>query len=136
MIPLSNEHHKYDKRKQRLKPPQVGGSLGGLATGLALKAIGHDTTILERNRTPVLEQQGAGIVAGGDTLAFFKRYNRCDRPIAVTSHRRQYLDKAGEVVHKEDMDQNMTSVSCNASSEKWNSPVPNALALSELLSEI
>ncbi|KAF3017880.1 hypothetical protein E8E14_012891 [Neopestalotiopsis sp. 37M] len=87
----------------------VGGSLGGLATGLALKAIGHDTTILERNRTPVLEQQGAGIVAGGDTLAFFKRYNRCDRPIAVTSHRRQYLDKAGEVVHKEDMDQNMTS---------------------------
>lgn len=90
----------------------MGGSLGGLATGLALKAIGHDTTILERNPTPVLEQQGAGIVAGGDTLAFFKRYNRCDRPIAVTSHRRQYLDKEGKVVHKEDMDQNMTSVSC------------------------
>jgi 2-polyprenyl-6-methoxyphenol hydroxylase-like FAD-dependent oxidoreductase len=90
---------------------QVGGSLGGLAAGLALKSIGHDTTILERNPTPVLEQQGAGIVAGGDTLAFFKRYNRCERPIAVTSRRRQYLDREGNVVHKEEMDQNMTSVS-------------------------
>jgi 2-polyprenyl-6-methoxyphenol hydroxylase-like FAD-dependent oxidoreductase len=93
----------------------VGGSLGGLAAGLALKFIGHDTTILERNPTPLLEQQGAGIVAGGDTLAFFQRYNRCDRPFAVTSHRRQYLDKQGNVVHKEDMDQNMTSVSCDYS---------------------
>ncbi|KAI0126843.1 monooxygenase [Xylariales sp. AK1849] len=87
----------------------VGGSLGGLATGLALKALGHDTTILERNPTSVLEHQGAGIVAGGDTLAFFKRYNRCERPIAVSSHRRQYLDKEGNVVHKEDMEQSMTS---------------------------
>ncbi|KAK6070147.1 salicylate hydroxylase (FAD binding domain-containing protein) [Seiridium cupressi] len=87
----------------------IGGSLGGLAAGLALKAIDHDTTILERNPTPALEEQGAGIVAGGDTLAFFERYNRCDRPIAVTSHRRQYLDREGNVVHKEDMDQNMTS---------------------------
>lgn len=88
----------------------MGGSLGGLAAGLALRELGHDTTILERNPTPVLEHQGAGIVAGGDTLAFFKKYNRCDRPIAVTSHRRQYLDKDGNVTHKEDMDQNMTSV--------------------------
>ncbi|KAK8065133.1 FAD/NAD(P)-binding domain-containing protein [Apiospora hydei] len=87
----------------------VGGSLGGLAAGLVLRQLGHDTTILERNPTPVLEHQGAGIVAGGDTLAFFKKHNRCDRRIAVTSHRRQYLDKDGNVIHKEDMDQNMTS---------------------------
>ncbi|KAI1855612.1 hypothetical protein JX266_000477 [Neoarthrinium moseri] len=95
--------------KKKLHFIIVGGSLGGLAAGLALKAIGHDTTILERNPTPVLEEQGAGIVAGGDTLQFFKKYNRCDRPIAVTSHRRQYLDRDGNVVHKEDMEQNMTS---------------------------
>ncbi|KAK8113355.1 FAD/NAD(P)-binding domain-containing protein [Apiospora sp. TS-2023a] len=87
----------------------VGGSLGGLAAGLALRELGHDTTILERNPTPVLEHQGAGIVAGGDTLAFFQKYDRCDRPFAVTSHRRQYLDRNGNVTHKEDMDQNMTS---------------------------
>lgn len=89
--------------------------MGGLAAGLALRELGHDTTILERNPSPVLEHQGAGIVAGGDTLAFFQKYDRCDRPFAVTSHRRQYLDKEGNVTHKQDMDQNMTSV-CDASS--------------------
>ncbi|KAL7619796.1 hypothetical protein AAE478_010339 [Parahypoxylon ruwenzoriense] len=87
----------------------VGGSLGGLAAGLALKALGHNTTILERNPAPLLQDQGAGIVAGGDTLEFFKRYNRCDRRFAVSSKRRQYLDRAGNVVHMEDMEQNMTS---------------------------
>ncbi|KAI0973799.1 hypothetical protein F4678DRAFT_410499 [Xylaria arbuscula] len=87
----------------------VGGSLGGLATGLALKALGYDTTILERNPKPLLQDQGAGIVAGGDTLDFFKRYNRCDRPLAVTSYARQYLDREGKIVHKEEMVQNMTS---------------------------
>ena len=48
-------------------------------------------------------------MAGGDTLAFFKRYDRCGRQLAVSSQRRQYLDKDGEIVHKEDMVQNMTS---------------------------
>ncbi|KAI0836900.1 FAD/NAD(P)-binding domain-containing protein [Hypoxylon sp. FL0890] len=87
----------------------VGGSLGGLATGLALKALGHDTTILERNPAPLLQDQGAGIVAGGDTLELFKRYNRVNRPIAVSSVRRQYLNKEGNIIHKEEMVQNMTS---------------------------
>ncbi|KAI5920585.1 hypothetical protein F4810DRAFT_412815 [Camillea tinctor] len=87
----------------------VGGSLGGLATGIALKALGHNTTILERNRAPLLQDQGAGIVAGGDTLEFFRRYNRCDRPIAVASQRRQYIDREGRVVHTVEMEQNMTS---------------------------
>lgn len=53
--------------------------------GLALKAQGHNTTILERNPSPLLQNQGAGIVAGGDTLAFFNKYYGCKRPIAVTS---------------------------------------------------
>ncbi|KAI1293178.1 hypothetical protein F5Y03DRAFT_334444 [Xylaria venustula] len=96
-------------REKKLHFVIVGGSLGGLATGLALKALGHDTTILERNPKPLLQDQGAGIVAGGDTLDFFKRYNRCNRPLAVTSHARQYLDREGNIVHKEEMEQNMTS---------------------------
>ncbi|KAF2106870.1 hypothetical protein BDV96DRAFT_558400 [Lophiotrema nucula] len=87
----------------------VGGSLGGLSTGIALRSLGHDTTILERNPTALLHNQGAGIVSGGDTLSFFKSYDRCGRTLAVSSQRRQYLDKDGEIVHKEDMVQNMTS---------------------------
>jgi 2-polyprenyl-6-methoxyphenol hydroxylase-like FAD-dependent oxidoreductase len=86
----------------------VGGSLGGLTTGLALKAQGHNTTILERNPSPLLQNQGADIVAGGDTLAFNK-YDRCKRLIAVTSQKRMYQDKSGKVVHEENMKQNMTS---------------------------
>ncbi|KAF1961943.1 FAD/NAD(P)-binding domain-containing protein [Byssothecium circinans] len=89
----------------------VGGSLGGLATALALKALPHhhNIIILERNPTPLLHNQGAGIVAGGDTLRFFQRYDRCNRDLAVSSQRRQYLNNDGDIVHKEDMVQNMTS---------------------------
>jgi 2-polyprenyl-6-methoxyphenol hydroxylase-like FAD-dependent oxidoreductase len=92
---------------------QVGASLGGLATALAIKRLpaphAHNITLLERNPTALLHNQGAGIVAGGDTLAFFKRYDKCGRDLAASSIRRQYLNKDGEIVHKEDMRQNMTS---------------------------
>ncbi|KAK3376532.1 monooxygenase [Lasiosphaeria ovina] len=87
----------------------VGGSLGGLAAGIALKALGYDTTILERNPTPLLHDQGAGIVAGGDSLEFFERYNRCKQPIAVRSIRRQYLDREGNIVHQIESEQDMSS---------------------------
>ncbi|KAJ2973115.1 hypothetical protein NUW58_g9022 [Xylaria curta] len=103
------EEGQHDGNKKKLHFVIVGGSLGGLATGIALKALGHDTTILERNPKPLLQDQGAGIVAGGDTLDFFERYNRCDRPLAVTSYARQYLDRDGNIVHKEEMVQRMTS---------------------------
>ena len=87
----------------------MGGSLGGLAAGIALKALGHDTTILERNPA-LLHDQGAGIVAGGHALEFLQRYNRCQRQaVAVRSERRQYLDKEGNVVHEVDAEQNMSS---------------------------
>ncbi|KAK3356549.1 hypothetical protein B0T25DRAFT_497172 [Lasiosphaeria hispida] len=87
----------------------VGGSLGGLATGIALKALGHDTTILERNPTPLLHDQGAGIVAGGDSLEFFEKYNRYKQPLAVNSKRRQYVDKKGDIVHVKETVQSMSS---------------------------
>ena len=87
----------------------VGGSLGGLFAGVALKQHGFDTTLLERNPTNLLDNQGAGIVAGGDTLAFFEKYDRCKRPVAVPSQKRMYLDKQGKVVHEEVMKQTMTS---------------------------
>lgn len=83
--------------------------MGGLSTALALRDLGHDTTILERNPEALLHNQGAGIVAGGDSLEFLKRYNRCDRSVAVSSQKRLYFNQAGEVVHERTMTQNMTS---------------------------
>ena len=101
--------HKVNGDTRPLSVVIIGGSLGGLCTGLALKRQGIKTIILERNPTQLLHNQGAGIVAGGDTLNFFKRYDRCQRPMAVSSSRRQYYNKKGEIVHKEDMVQNKTS---------------------------
>ena len=94
----------------------VGGSLGGLFTGTALTRLGHNVRILERNPTPLLHDQGAGIVAGGDTQAFFSKYDRSNRTrggrvggLVVMSHARQYLNRNGEVIHFEGRAQQMTS---------------------------
>lgn len=81
----------------------VGGSLGGLCAGVALRQGGHNVTILERTATALLHNQGAGIVAGGDTLEFFEKFDRCGRKIAVSSSRRQYYNRAGEIIHMEEM---------------------------------
>lgn len=93
---------------------QVGGSLGGLAAGLALKCLGHKTTILERSSVPLLHDQGAGIVAGGHALEFLARYNRCTRQqkqqeISIHADRRQYLNREGSIVHSVDANHNMSS---------------------------
>ncbi|KAK5741306.1 hypothetical protein LTR17_004012 [Elasticomyces elasticus] len=87
----------------------VGGSLGGLFAGVALKTHGYNTTLLERTPENLLHNQGAGIVAGGDTLEFFKRYDRTGKPVAVPSYKRIYLNQKGDIIHEEVNRQNMTS---------------------------
>lgn len=94
-------------------PPQtiliVGGSLAGLLTAIPLKRQGHSITILERSPTPLLHDQGAGVVAGGPLQDYFARYDATRTPIAVTSRARQYLDIGGEVIDYEERAQRMTS---------------------------
>jgi 2-polyprenyl-6-methoxyphenol hydroxylase-like FAD-dependent oxidoreductase len=85
--------------------------LGGLFAGTALKDHGYNTTLLERTPENLLHNQGAGIVAGGDTIEFFKRYDRTGKPVAVPSYKRLYLNQKGDVIHEEVNRQNMTSVS-------------------------
>ncbi|KAF2849165.1 monooxygenase [Plenodomus tracheiphilus IPT5] len=89
----------------------VGGSLGGLLTGVALKRLRKDFNIriFERNPTPLLQDQGAGVVAGKDVQKFFKIHDRTQTPLAVTSRQRLYLDKSGKVIDREDKEQHMTS---------------------------
>jgi 2-polyprenyl-6-methoxyphenol hydroxylase-like FAD-dependent oxidoreductase len=76
---------------------------------MVLLRQGHNVTILERSPTPLLQHQGAGVVAGGETQAFFTKHDRTRRPIAVTSQQRLYLNKKGEVVDRENTAQRMTS---------------------------
>ncbi|KIW11402.1 hypothetical protein PV08_10702 [Exophiala spinifera] len=87
----------------------VGGSLAGLMTSIPLKRLGHRVTILERSPDPLLHDQGAGVVAGGETQAFYHRHDLSKRPIAVTSQARLYLDRAGNIIDREDYQQRMTS---------------------------
>lgn len=89
----------------------VGGSLGGLLLGVALKQLRRNLNIriLERNPTPLLHDQGAGVVAGGDVQDFFQQHDRTNTPLAVPSHQRLYLDKKGDIINREDKQQHMTS---------------------------
>ncbi|KAK5138645.1 hypothetical protein LTR04_004322, partial [Oleoguttula sp. CCFEE 6159] len=87
----------------------IGGSLGGLMHGIVLKRLGHTVRILERSPSPLLHNQGAGVVAGNDTQDFFQHHDLTHRPLAVTSHLRHYLDVKGNEIHREEYAQQMTS---------------------------
>ena len=73
----------------------VGGSLAGLAHALTFLSLPNPPTvrILERSPTALLHDQGAGIVAGGETLQFFDKYVRAGRDIAITSPMRYYTQE-------------------------------------------
>ncbi|KAI5246925.1 FAD/NAD(P)-binding domain-containing protein [Aureobasidium subglaciale] len=91
----------------------VGGSLAGLMHALTIltHCPSAKVTILERSPTALLHNQGAGVVAGSDTQAFFSRYVCPGHDFAVSSRRRQYLDRNGDVIKQsvEDREQRMTS---------------------------
>ena len=87
----------------------IGGSLSGLFAAVPLLRLGHRVTILERSPTPLLHDQGAGIVAGGETLSWFTRHDLFRRDVSVRSEARLYLDRAGDVIDREDWVQRMTS---------------------------
>ena len=76
---------------------------------IPLVRLGHNVTILERSPTPLLHNQGAGVVAGGETQAFFNKHDRTKRNIAVTSQTRLYLNKKGDKIDRQDTVQRMTS---------------------------
>lgn len=74
-----------------------------------MRRLGHRVRILERSPTPLLHDQGAGIVYGEETRQFFARYDLTRTPIFVTSKERLYLDKLGEIVYRQHSQQQMTS---------------------------
>lgn len=79
----------------------VGGSIGGLTAALLLRDLGFTVDLYERTPTP-LDGRGGGIVLQPDTVRWFAE--RSSQDLAdlhtATSHV-QYLNRAGEVVHRE-----------------------------------
>ncbi|KEF62662.1 uncharacterized protein A1O9_00635 [Exophiala aquamarina CBS 119918] len=89
----------------------VGGSLGGLfaATPLLRMPQKHRVTILERSGTPLLHDQGAGVVAGGSVQKWVEKFDVFGKEARVTSKTRTYLNREGQIVDREDLTQWMTS---------------------------
>ncbi|KAF2218691.1 hypothetical protein BDZ85DRAFT_78005 [Elsinoe ampelina] len=91
----------------------LGGFLTSLSHALVLLTHSPSTnlTILERSPSALLHNQGAGVVAGPDVQAFFDKYVRPGRDVAVSSKARLYLDGSGGVIEGcvEEREQSMTS---------------------------
>jgi len=86
----------------------VGGSLGGLFQGIILRRSGYNVHLFERTQT--LTAQGAGIVYGSETEAFFHAFDRTRTRLYVESKGgRQYLRRDGSVMYTEKHVQRMTS---------------------------
>jgi 2-polyprenyl-6-methoxyphenol hydroxylase-like FAD-dependent oxidoreductase len=76
-----------------LKVTIAGGSIGGLCAGIALRGIGVDVEIFERDPGP-MDTRGAGIVVQPHLTSLLRGHNAPILP--VTSCRiRRYLDPAG-----------------------------------------
>ncbi|MCW8277255.1 FAD-dependent monooxygenase [Pseudomonas sp. PCH199] len=87
----------------------IGGSLGGLFTATALRAIGWQVDVFERSPA-AMDSRGGGNVLQADVLQHFRFAGiKHTNALGVRSHDRLYLNRAGTVVHKEPMPQTQTS---------------------------
>src|ERR1700731_1714510 len=87
----------------------AGGSLGGLMTGIVMKALGWDANIDERSAKGIADR-GAGIVMQAETETFLTQYAGL-RPeqTGVRLKYRQYLNRQGTPDSYQEMPQLMTS---------------------------
>lgn len=88
----------------------VGGSIGGLAAGLALRSIGCDVEIFERSPLRVLKDRGAGLVVQSETIDFLEKHEITTwETVSVPTKTRQYLNRDGSVIWQQSSYQLMTS---------------------------
>jgi len=91
-----------------LKIAIIGGSLGGLLTGIALREKGHKVDIYERS-AGILEDRGAGLVIQPDVEKFLGEHNLATiQEISVPLSHRQFIKGNGNI-DKMAMPQLMTS---------------------------
>jgi 2-polyprenyl-6-methoxyphenol hydroxylase-like FAD-dependent oxidoreductase len=91
----------------------VGGSIGGLMTGIVFVRLGHNVTILERTPAATLQDQGAGIslrsiipqireafkklgTSGAPIADFLDQYDRTKTP-TLSAKGFQYLNRDGSI---------------------------------------
>jgi 2-polyprenyl-6-methoxyphenol hydroxylase-like FAD-dependent oxidoreductase len=87
----------------------IGGSLGGLFTGLMLRSIGWEVDIYERSPLD-FDSRGGGIVLQPDVVEAFGRAGiRYERPLGVVAHERYYLNRDGSIAQPMSMRQVLTS---------------------------
>lgn len=90
-----------------LKIAVAGGSIGGLAAGIALAGIGCQVDVFEREPGP-LQSAGAGIVVQPDLLGLLARANAPTLPMTRCRERR-YLAPDGRETHMAPAHQQFTS---------------------------
>ncbi|RUL78991.1 FAD binding domain-containing protein [Dyella choica] len=87
----------------------IGGSLGGLFTAIALRAIGWEVQVFERSPSE-LSSRGGGIVLQPDVIAAFRFAGvEHGHMLGVRSGDRIYLDREDRVTHRSYMPQTQTS---------------------------
>lgn len=97
----------------------IGGSLGGLFTATALRAIGWQVEVYERSPAK-LDSRGGGIVLQHEVVEAFKFSGiQTSNALGVRSNNRTYLDQQGEIRDKQPVPQTQTS---------WNTLYSNLLS--------
>jgi len=86
----------------------IGGSLGGLFTGIMLRSIGWSVHIYERSDHD-LDSRGGGIVLQPDVIEAFQRAGISDQALGVVAHERYYLNPDGSIAQPMPMRQMLTS---------------------------
>ena len=87
----------------------IGGSLGGLFTGILLQSIGWEVNIYERS-SHSLDSRGGGIVLQPEIVEAFERAGVAyQQPFGVVAHERCYLNQDGSIATNMPMRQTLTS---------------------------
>ena len=86
----------------------IGGSLGGLFTGIMLHSVGWSVDIYERSDHD-LDSRGGGIVLQPDVIEAFQRAGISERALGVVAHERYYLNPDGSIAQSMPIRQMLTS---------------------------
>lgn len=86
----------------------IGGSLGGLFTGIILRSLGWQVDIYERSAQD-LDSRGGGIVLQPDVVEAFQRAGIGTQALGVVAHERYYLNSDGSIAQPMPIRQRLTS---------------------------